>query len=264
MNGIVNYLRGTARVSVSGPFPERVINLCAQERIDFWAVDWRDEHHVAITVRLAGISRLHVLAERVGCEVEVFCRWGLPVFVQKFRQRYAFVVGLALCLCAVGLAAQFILSVEVSGNEMVSETVILQHLQRFGVRPGAFGPGLDRRQIEQEILLEMKELSWMTINLFGTRAEVQVREAQKAPERVDESGFYHVVSEADGIVTHVEAELGDALVKEGDTVGAGDILISGTVTLEPPQYSELPNRYYDVHARGRIWARTWRVCSVCA
>ena len=38
----------------------------------------------------------------------------------------------------------------------------------------------------------------------------------------------------------------------------GETLISGLVTMEPPQYSDLPNRYYQTHARGRVWARTWR------
>ena len=76
----------------------------------------------------------------------------------------------------------------------------------------------------------------------GTRVEVEVREVQKVPERIDESGFYHVVADVDGIVTRVEAELGDAVVGKGDTVGVGEILISGTVTLEPPIYSDLPTR----------------------
>ena len=258
MNGVVNYLRGTARVAVTGLFPERVINLCAQNCVEFWAVEWRDEHLVTMTVRRTGLSRLEELAQRVDCEVAVKGRRGFPEFVRGFRSRYAFLVGLALALCAVGVLSMFVLTVEITGNETVSDGVIHRQLQRFGVHPGAFGPGLDRRQIEQEILLELPELSWMSINLSGTRVEVQVREAQKAPERVDESIFHHVVSTADGIITRVEAELGDAVVKEGDIVGTGEILISGTVTLEPPKYSDLPPRYYDVHARGRVWARTWR------
>ena len=56
----------------------------------------------------------------------------------------------------------------------------------------------------------------------------------------------------------VEPELGDSLVKAGDTVAQGDILISGTVTMEPPLYSDQPTRYFQTHARGRVWARTWR------
>ena len=110
----------------------------------------------------------------------------------------------------------------------------------------------------------MDDLAWMTINLHGTRVEVQVLERTEAPKRIDESGFYHVISEADGIITEIEAELGDAKVQKGDTVTKGDVLISGTVTLEPPKYSDLPNRYYNLHARGRVFARTWReITAVC-
>ena len=75
---------------------------------------------------------------------------------------------------------------------------------------------------------------------------------------MDETGHFDIVAQADGVITHIEPELGDALVKDGDVVAKGDVLISGTVTMEPPKYSELPNRYYQTHARGRVWARTWR------
>ena len=258
MNGVVNYLRGTVRVTVVGMFPERVVNLCAQQSVEFWGVDWHDERAVSFTIRRRGFSRLEALAHRVDCEVLVGERRGFPEFARSFRSRYAFLIGLGLTLIAVSVLSQFVLTIEITGNENISDAVILRQLQRFGVSPGAFGPGLDRRQIEQEILLEVPELSWMTINLKGTRVEVQVREVQKAPKRIDESGFYHVVASADGIITHVEPELGDAVVKKGDTVSRGEVLISGTVTMEPPIYSDLPTRYYDVHARGRVWARTWR------
>lgn len=258
MRGIVNYVRGTVRVEISGLFPERVINLCAQNRVEFWAVDWVDEHCVCLTLCSAGLARLHRFAEKVDCQVRERWRRGFPEFAGAFRRRYGFLIGLCLALCMVGIMSRFVLTIQITGNETVSDAVILQQLQRYGVQPGAYGPGLDRRQIEQEILLDLEELAWMTINLNGTRVEVQVKERQKAPERVDESGFYHVVARADGIVTHVEAELGDALIAEGDTVGKGEVLISGTVTMEPPVYSDLPERYYYVHARGRVWARTWR------
>ena len=106
--------------------------------------------------------------------------------------------------------------------------------------------------------MELPELSFMAINLHGTRLEVIVREAVKAPERVDVAENIDLAAETDGLILKVEPELGDSLVKVGDTVAAGDILISGTVTMEPPIYSGLPNRYFQTHARGRVWARTWR------
>ena len=79
-----------------------------------------------------------------------------------------------------------------------------------------------------------------------------VREAVQPPELTQEEGHYHVVSKADGIVTRVETMDGEAAVKEGDTVTEGEILISGTVSMEPPMYSDQPVRYYQTHARGRV------------
>lgn len=76
-------------------------------------------------------------------------------------------------------------------------------------------PGLDRQQLAQETLREMEELSWVGINLHGTRLEVIVREAVASPERIDEEGYFDIVAEADGIVTHIEPEQGVAAVQEG-------------------------------------------------
>jgi len=254
----INYLRGTVTLRVQGLFPERLINLCAQNRVEFWALEWLDEHTVRFTTRWETLNRLEQLAQRVDCQVEQETSRGLPDFLLRFRTRYAFLIGLTIALCAVGWLSRFVLTVEVTGNQQVPTTVILSQLRQLGVRPGVYGPSIDRRQVAQEAVLALEDLAWMGINLHGTRLEVIVRERIQAPERVEEGIYSDVVSEADGIIRRVEAEWGDALVEEGDIVAAGDTLISGLVTLEPPLYSELPNRYYQTHARGRVWARTWR------
>lgn len=258
MRHLMNFLRGMVCVRLTGLFPERMVNLCAQAGIDFWAMEWLDEHTVRFTTRRGSLGLLEELAVRAGCQVERESSRGLPDFLGRFRTRYAFLAGLAFALCAVSFLSRFVLTVEVSGNERVPAAVILSQLRRLGVRPGAYGPALDRKQLAQEALVELKDLSWMAINLHGTRVEVIVREAIKEPERIDETGWFDIVAQADGIVTHIEPEQGDALVGDGDVVAREDVLISGTVTLEPPLYSDQPVRYYQTHARGRVWARTWR------
>lgn len=258
MKRLMNFLQGIVVLLAEGPFPERMINLCAQEGIDFWGVEWLSDTTLRLLTRRRTLRRVMQLAERAGCEVKVEKSHGLPDFLLRFRSRHAFLVGLTLALCAVMIMSRFVLTIQVIGNERVPTAVILTQLRQQGIRPGRYGPSIDRQQAAQEAMLALKEVAWMAINLHGTRLEVVVRETVPVPERVDEQGHWDVVAEADGVITHVEAELGDALVKEGDTVLAGEVLISGTVTMEPPQYSDLPNRYYQTHARGRVWARTWR------
>lgn len=258
MNRLINFLLGMVTLTAAGPFPERLVNLCAQEGVEFWGTQWLDAHTLRLTVRRRFLPVLRRLAQRANCQLQVERSRGLPAFLGRFRTRYAFLVGLTLSLCAVSFLSRFVLTIQVTGNHEIPTAVILSQLRQQGIRPGVYGPAIDRKQAAQEAVLALDGLAWMGINLYGTRLEVIVREAVPVPEQIDESGFVHIASQADGIVIHVEAELGDAVVQEGDTVTRGDVLISGQVTLEPPKYSDLPNRYYQTHARGRVWARTWR------
>lgn len=258
MRNLIKLLRGTVSVRVEGFFPERLINLCAQHRIVFWGVDWVDEYTVVLSVYRGDVKKLRQLGEKISCTITVVEERGLPFFLRRFRKRFSFLIGLCLSLFCVSVLSRVVLTVEVEGNETVPTAHILGELRRQGLYPGVYGPLLERKQIAQNALLSLEELSWLTINLYGTRAEVLVREVVKQPEILEKEGCYDIVAKADGMIMELEAHNGQSVVKEGDTVLKGDILISGTVRMEPPVYSDQPVRYYQTQARGRIWARTWR------
>ena len=263
MQFIVNFLRGSVCFTVCGPFPERFLNLCAQNGVGFWGLVWLDGQTLELKVARRDARRVRTLAEKVGCEAGAKGRKGVPFFLAGFRHRYALVIGLVLSLAAAGFLSRFILTVEVSGNETVPSAVILAELSRQGVRPGAYGPGLDLRRISQEALRRIDGLSWMSVNLHGTRAEVLVRERSPAPELRDETTPAHIVAAADGILEDVEVLEGQALFREGQAVLAGEVVISGVVDLKEPQYATVDAGQRLVHARGNVWASTYRTLSAC-
>ena len=254
----VNLLRGTVVVTGRGNFPERLINLCAQRRVTFWGVDWREEGAVTFSILRQDFKRVQQLAGQAGCELERGRGGGLPSFLGRFRKRYAFLAGFGLSLLCVAVLSNVIFRVQVEGNYSVPTAQILGELRRQGLRPGVYGPGLDTNQLAQEALLELDGLSWMTVNLYGTRAQVIVREAVEKPELIEDEGCSDLVATADGLIVEMETLSGQAKVKKGDTVAKGDILISGTVELKPPPYSDQPTRYYQTRAMGKVTARTWR------
>lgn len=255
---IVNLLRGSVRLEVTGDFPERFLNLCAQGGTAFWGVERPDSHTLRMTVAWTDRKGLEELGERTGCTLRRLKKGGLPPFLLRFQKRYAFLAGLALAVLAVCVLSRFVLVVDVEGNERVPTPVILTELRRQGLRPGVYGPGLGVKDIANETLLQVEELSWMAINLHGIRAQVVVRERTPKPELVDESIIGDIVAEAPGIVTRVEAWAGDAMVEEGATVLPGDVLIRGAVEMEPPMWSENPPGWMEVRAMGRVEGRTWR------
>lgn len=256
---LVNALRGSVRLEVEGAFPERFLNLCAQRGILFWNVEWMETTRLRLTVTRRGSRQAAALGERTLCIVTPAGRKGMPYFLARFRKRYAFWVGMGLSMAAVCVLSSFVLTIEVKGNTTVPTAQILTELRRQGLGIGTFGPGLDERTVGNKVLLQLPQLSWLSINLYGTRAEVLVREAVEAPELVDAQEYGDVVARASGIVTKVEALTGEAVVKVGDTVLEGETLISGTVHLEGPAYSDTPEiGQIQVRASGRVYARTWR------
>ena len=256
---LVNALRGSVRLEVEGAFPERFLNLCAQRGILFWNVEWMEATRLRLTVTRRGSRQAAALGERTLCTVTPAGRSGMPYFLARFKKRYAFWVGMGLSMAAVCVLSSFVLTIEVKGNTTVPTAQILTELRRQGLGIGTFGPGLDERTVGNKVLLQLPQLSWLSINLYGTRAEVLVREAVEAPELVDAQEYGDVVARASGIVTKVEALTGEAVVKVGDTVLEGETLISGTVHLEGPAYSDTPEiGQIQVRASGRVYARTWR------
>lgn len=259
-NGI-NFLLGNVCVEVTGAFPERFLNLCAQEGVGFWGMEQPDEHTLHIWLTARKLKLAGQLAQRSMCRLQVRRRVGLPFFLSRFRHRYALLIGLLVSVCVVSVLSRFILTVEVEGNVNVPTGLILEELKRLGVRPGAYGPGIDENHVCNAALINLNDLSWLSINLHGTRAQVMVRERSPKPKLVDETVPAHVVADASGIILHQEITAGQALFQEGDTVVEGEILVSGIVDLPEPLYSPIDLGILTVRAAGQIYARTWRTLS---
>ena len=253
-----NLLLGYAVIQVTGAYPERFLNLCAQNRRGFWRLQWPDAHTVRVRVHLSDLEELKELAGRCGCTLEVLSRRGGVAQAQRLSKRWGFVLGLGLCLAAVSILSQFVLVVEVVGNETVPSAVILTQLERLGVRPGVYAPSIPQREVANEALISLPELSFMAINIYGTRVVVQVEEAEDKPELLDQSTPADIVAAADGIIEDIQTSAGQAQFVDGDIVAKGEVLISGTI----PLYQQNPEKPYAgdlvVHATGTVTARTWR------
>ena len=258
MKKLINLLRGYVEWRITGPFPERMLNLCAQERLPFWRVRWLDANSFTFRTPLSRARQAEQLAGRAMCQARPLARRGAGAAALALAGRWGFLAGLALCIAAAGFLSNFLLEVQVTGNETVSEAMILSELSRLGVRPGAYGPHIQAGEVANEALLALPDLAYMAVNIYGTRAVVSVREAVKQPELLEEDTPANVVAAADGIILSVRTEAGRALVQAGDIVAAGETLITGVMELEGPEYSDAELGSLVVHAAGSVRARTWR------
>ena len=218
---VVNWLSGTVAVTVESGFPERVLNLCSAHDIAFWDTVWQSPTGFAMKLSRRNYLRLRRLAKKLDCTITVEKKRGAPFFVGRFRRRYALLAGLAAALVLVTVGSFFIWDFEIEGNVTVSDERILRALEKNGVTYGAFGLGIRPEDVKNHVLLEIPELSWLTVNVNGFRATVIVRERTEPPAVRDETVRANVVAEKDGLVTLVQLYGGHAEVMKGSTVTEG-------------------------------------------
>lgn len=257
MQKAANAVRGWAEVRVRGGDCEEFFNRCARDGIGFWRAKRQDEVTWTCRVAFLDAGRVTALGQKGRWEVRLLRRGGLPGLFWKLRRRYAFLAGMVACVAAVAVMSRFVVTVRVEGNVKVPTGAILTQLRAQGVRPGAFGPGLDTRQITHAVILELPELSWMTINLHGMVAQVVVREGTPRPELMEEDEPAHIIAKYPGIITKIQVTSGQQLVGKGDTVVAGDTLIGSWVDFVEPEGSAIDLGGMTTRATGKVWARTW-------
>lgn len=247
---IVSYLNGFVEIEATGTRPQELLNRCAREGIRFRSCKTLDSYTIRFAIARQDEKRLHSLAKYAGCETKSIKRAGVPFFMFRIRGRLALFAGLALTLAVLLASSLFIWEIEVTGNETVSTAAILNALEDSGVQIGSFWPTFSSEQIQNLVLEEIPELSFLTVNVFGSRAEVIVREKTPIPELLDESQATNIVASSSGIITEMFVYRGVAAVNLGQTVLAGEMLVSGAPESE---FAGIRT----VHASAVVNARTW-------
>lgn len=242
--------KGYAVIKVTGACPENVLNICAEKSLEFWAPEPVDDFTIVFSTRLNNADQIVSFAERCCCDIEVMERRGGPLWIRRFRNRpVLWVLPMVLCVLLV-FASLFVWKIEIIGNETVTDTEILNALEESGVYIGSFWPSYSSDIIRSKVILQIPELKWVGVSVFGSRVRVQVREATEIPELFDGDEPVKIIASRAGIIEHLSVLRGFPLIEKGETAVEGDKLIDGIV----------PSSLADtriVHARGSALARTW-------
>ena len=247
---IVNLLKGEVTARVESGFPERVLNLCGEYGLAFWDLRWESAAAFTFTLTRRDWKRLRRLTARLDCELTPLGWRGTPFFLGRMRRRYGLWITLGLCSLLLLWGSFFIWDFDIEGNETVSDQEILRALEKYGVAFGTFGYDVNSFQLRNDLLLELPELSYIAVNVRGSRAYVQVRERVDAPEIIDMEQPGNTVAAKDALVTEIQPWDGEKMVLPGTMVREGQLLISGVVD---SGYGG--NR--QVRGMGKVYGRTW-------
>ncbi|MDD3364416.1 MAG: sporulation protein YqfD, partial [Syntrophomonas sp.] len=257
-NKFSDQMGGFISLSLKGENYEKVINMALARGIYIWDIK-RQDNLIYLKVRTSGYEAFKSIADENNYEILLLKRQGMPFWKTVMKRRIGLLGGGFIFIAMLYLMSSFVWLVQVSGNNKVDQNRILMTAAIHGIYPGAAKWNFSRIEVEEAMLRDISELTYIQCDVRGVKVNIKVVEKILPDHEI--TGPCHIVAAQDGVVEEVLVLEGQAQVKPGTVVAKGDILISGIVfppvpyeMAEKPAPSAQP---YQVRARGKVMARTW-------
>ncbi len=242
------FLRGYIKIAIIGEYTEKALNLCAANKISFWNSKII-KNGIETCIFIKDFSALRNIMRGSKLRVHILEKRGLPIKLYKNRKRYGLYIGAVWLFIFLKFMSGFIWVIDVEGNIKTETYDILSACKKIGITEGIKKDSINPKIKREELLLEIDTLAWAALNIEGSRLTVNVSEIEPRPN--SDASPTNLLASADGIIKRIDITSGNCLVKTGDTVKKGDVLVSGIIE------TALGTRF--VKSSGSIIAETTRI-----
>lgn len=253
------YFKGMLMISVEGSNLERFINRCNAKGITLYNVARQRYDMMLCSIDLDNFKTVAAVNRELKCRIRVKRRYGLKFLLNRLSRRKAFVVGAAMFVIFLTVLSSSIWRIDVSGADRLQVTQILKVLEDNGAGVGVFKTRCDTKALELAIKKELDDVEWVIVELKGVVMDVRVIESVEAIPREDTAPA-SLVAEVEAEILKINPLRGDPMVKVGDIVSPGQVLLNGLFDrMAEENYYKLENASGLVRARVR-YSGTASIC----
>ncbi|MBD5542467.1 MAG: sporulation protein YqfD [Lachnospiraceae bacterium] len=249
MLSIIRFLRGYVKVYLTGFSPERFMNLCNNHHIELWDVEPEKDGYT-FYIYVDGFFCCREFLRKTKTKVVVRNKLGLPFLMFRYRKRKLFFAGLLGCFLALFLATRFIWAFEISGNRQFTDDMFMSFLESQDVYYGMAINKLDIDSFEKSLREKYDYITWASAKIEGTKLHVTIKENEVGIRTQEEYTTGDLRASVSGTIVSMVTRTGVPVVKIGDSVNAGDMLISGIVPIMNDD--ETLRTYHETRADGDV------------
>ncbi len=248
-----NYFKGYVMINVSGFSVERFMNMASFRKIHMWDVI-HEGGIVSMKIKAKDILKLKDCAKKTGCKIKIVKKEGIPFIKHRYRKRKVLLLGGAIFVLSLYFMSTFVWLVEIEGNARIPKESLMIFCEELGIKPGVFKFTIDTKKCADKFIEQFADLSWIAININGTKVKIDLVETIKKPELIDKASPCDIVAKTDALITDVVVINGTPVIKPKNVVRKGDLLVSGKLEIKDDQ-QVLGYRY--IHAKAEVYGKVW-------
>lgn len=232
---LFHFLTGYCRVVLNGANQERFLNLCVGKQILLWNLKKEGSHYIFCVSR-GGYKELSEIAKKTGSKFRCVYKIGMPYLFYRYKKRKILLLSVLLCGAVFLIMSCFIWQVQAVGSYSHSEEEILDYLKRQGVHSGTKISKISCARLEEKLRKDFEDIAWVSCERTGTLLKVRIKETLDKRDEKDREDYQeypcNLIASKPGKISSILVRSGSAMVKPGDKVKPGDILISGVVEIK--------------------------------
>ncbi len=241
-------IRGIITFEALSDGPENFINALKNSSVQISGLKFK-KGRIYGNVYRKDFKQVCDIASKNAAAISIAGRRGSIFTIRKYRSRIGIAVGIILAVLMTAYLSNIVMSVEIYGNETLTDKQIASMLSDCGIKIGAFIPNIDLREAERQIVSSVDDIAWIGIRSSGCIIQAEVSESDAPPEMVPTRIPCNVISSQDAQIVDIKnVHMGMLIPMLYDGVKKGDLLISGTV-------DDGKGGVYFAHAMGEIIGR---------
>lgn len=236
------------KIEVTGSI-NRFINKCISKKIYLSSISYMDDNKMTCIINLEdykNIKRLNYYSK-----IKIISYVGINKVKEIIKNNIFYIIIFILAFILIDIITSYIVDIEVIHSSSSIRKLIYKELDNNNVKKYSFAYSFNELdKIQQNILNNNKDkLEWISITKDGMKYIIRCEE-RKIKEINKESGYRNIVAKKDAYITKIISTKGVNLVRSGEYVKKGDVLISGEIKL----YEEVKG---NTLATGYVYGNVW-------
>ncbi|MBQ6885104.1 MAG: sporulation protein YqfD [Clostridia bacterium] len=242
------FFMGYLSIKINRENSERLLNRAAASKIKIWNLQYKDGY-IYGNISPTGFIKLYELRKGIKCKIKIIEKCGLVFSLKRHKKRFGFILGIILFFSIIILLSNFIWIIDIDGNNKITDSQVINSCKEIGIYEGMAKNKINNKYAAQHLQIIRDDIGWCSFVVEGSVLTINLSEIDNTI--IKESDYpSNIKSIIEGTIKKINVSSGDALVKVGDTVSKGDLLVSGVVSKA--------DGVHFVHSSGEIIADTYR------
>lgn len=236
------------KIEVTGSV-NRFINKCISNKIYLSNISYTDNNKITCIINLDDYKKIKRL--NYYSKIKIISYVGINKVKEMIKNNIFYIIIFILAFILIDIITSYIVDIEVIHSSSSIRKLIYKELDNNNVKKYSFAYSFNELdKIQKNILNNNKDkLEWISITKDGMKYIIRCEE-RKIKEINKESGYRNIVAKKDAYITKIISTKGVNLVRSGEYVKKGDVLISGEIKL----YEEVKG---DTLATGYVYGNVW-------